>query len=83
LSSYPPADRTGYCTKKTLATLAKVAELEKGGAAWENQPRVPTSSIDGHRRTRQVGQTEQYGPMPARLRSPTSIAEAAPRWRGL
>ncbi|MGO4870495.1 MAG: hypothetical protein ACLPGW_07755 [Roseiarcus sp.] len=28
-------------TPPALARLAEVAELEKGGTAWENQPRVP------------------------------------------
>jgi hypothetical protein len=34
-------------TRSALAKLAEVAELEKGGTAWENQPRVPPGQSDG------------------------------------
>jgi hypothetical protein len=34
-------------TPSALAKLARGAELEKGGTAWENQPRVPAGQSDG------------------------------------
>ncbi|MGD0640386.1 MAG: hypothetical protein ABSC22_06530 [Roseiarcus sp.] len=34
-------------TPLALAKLAEVAELEKGGTAWENEPRVPAGQSDG------------------------------------
>jgi hypothetical protein len=34
-------------TSSALAKLAEIAELEKGGTAWQNEPRVPAGQPDG------------------------------------
>jgi hypothetical protein len=34
-------------TPPALAKLAEIARLEKGGTAWENEPRVPAGQSDG------------------------------------
>jgi hypothetical protein len=34
-------------TPQALAKLAEVAALEKGGTAWETEPRVPAGQPDG------------------------------------
>jgi hypothetical protein len=34
-------------TSSALAKLAEVAELEKGGTAWQNEPRVQAGQSDG------------------------------------
>ena len=38
-------------TPTALAKLAEIAQLEKGGTAWENEPRVPAGQPDGGRWT--------------------------------
>jgi len=38
-----------------LAKLAEVAELEKGGTAWENEPRIPAGQSDGGQWTTAAG----------------------------
>ncbi len=44
-------------TPSALAKLAEVAELEKGGTAWENEPRVPAGQSDGGQWTTAGGAT--------------------------
>jgi hypothetical protein len=42
-------------TPLALVKLAEVAELEKGGTAWEDQPRVPPGQSDGGQWTSEGG----------------------------
>jgi len=42
-------------TPSALAKLAEVAELEKGGTAWENEPRIPAGQSDGGQWTTAAG----------------------------
>jgi hypothetical protein len=42
-------------TPSALAKLAEVAELEKWGAGWESQPRVPAGQTDGGQWTTEDG----------------------------
>ena len=42
-------------TPSALAKLAEAAELEKGGTAWEDQPRVPAGQSDGGQWTSEGG----------------------------
>ena len=42
-------------TPSAVAKLAEVAELEKGGTAWQDEPRVPAGQPDGGQRTTAEG----------------------------
>ena len=46
-ASRPCCSRLPDLTPSALAKLAEVAELEKGGTAWQNEPRVPAGQPDG------------------------------------
>lgn len=59
-------------TPSGLAKLADVAEFEKGGAAWENEPRAPAGQADGGQWT-----AEEAGGAPASEAKPTAHATPA------
>ena len=59
-------------TQPALAKLAEVAELEKGGTAWENEPRVPAGQSDGGQWTTAGG----AGGAPAVRAEPAASASA-------
>lgn len=60
-------------TQPALAKLAEVAELEKGGTAWENEPRVPAGQPDGGQWTT-AGGALALGAEPAAHVSPRAPA---------
>jgi hypothetical protein len=65
-------------TPSALAKLAEVAELEKGGTAWQNEPRVPARQPDGGQWT--TGQGASGGPtLRAKPAAPVSPHVPAPR----
>ena len=78
-------------TRQALAKLAEVAELEKGGTAWQNEPRVPAGQPDGGQWTTAEGASGAptvrakpaavlpYVPAPAQsLRSRSTTASIGP-----
>ena len=63
-------------TPQALAKLAEVAELEKGGTAWQNEPRVPAGRPDGGQWTTADGASgaPPLADMPATHASPRASA---------
>ena len=64
-------------TPQALAKLAEVAELEKGGTAWQDEPRVPAGQPDGGQWTTGEG-AGGATTVPARPAAPDSPRVSAP-----
>jgi hypothetical protein len=63
---------------QALAKLAEVAELEKGGTAWQDEPRVPAGQPDGGQWTTADG-AGGVATVPAKPVTPVSPRVSAPR----
>ena len=63
-------------TPSAVAKLAEVAELEKGGTAWQDEPRVPAGQPDGGQRTTAEG--AGGAPAAAKPAAPVSPRETTP-----
>jgi hypothetical protein len=65
-------------TPQALAKLAEVAELEKGGTAWQDEPRVPAGQPDGGQWTTADG-ASGAPTVPAKPAAPVTPHVSAPR----
>lgn len=65
-------------TPSALAKLAEVAKLEKGGTAWQDQPRVPAGQSDGGQWTAEggAGGAPAVGAVPVAHVSPHASASS-------
>ncbi|HEX4183997.1 MAG TPA: hypothetical protein VHY34_12140 [Caulobacteraceae bacterium] len=61
-------------TQGAMAKLAEIADLEKGGTAWQNQPRIPAGQAGGGEWTADGGGAPTVGNRPVENTSPVQEA---------